>query len=1092
MGDVASLAVGLHLNAANFKSQLIGAYTDANRQSQNFNRTAQQDAHKTAQAYQQISTSITGLAGRLAGLAGAGFSIGSLININRQYGQSLSDLSAITGATGAELRKYDEAAQLMGRTTEYSASQAVEAIKLMASAKPELMKTSDGLVMTTKSALILAQAAGITLPEATRALALSLNQFGAGADQADRYINVMAAGAKYGSSEITDTAAAIQKSGVAAAQAGVGFETLNAAIQILAEREVKGSEAGTALRNVILTLEKGTDKSLKPSVVGLAQALENLSNKNLSTAQAVKLFNIENINAATILTQNRGKLRELTDELTGTNTAYDQAATRTNNLNNDLKNLTSAFEGMALRIGQASNGTLRSGVQTASEAVNFLADNFNAVSSVALYTLLPVLSTKLTAGLRENASAWKENYTTTRNTALQQKVIAQSTLEAAQAVMVRTERDAKYYHQMQQTNMLHGVTVSYKEELNQLYRKESEAVLSSATAKRQLDAVNKQLSFSTKALSVAGGLASGALSLIGGPFGAAMLAGSAVLYFHNQATQARNSALAMKDAVVETVDALMLLSEAKLAVQVDVFESQLKNIKAERDKVNSDLARHSDMRLAQAENRSKGALGFLYSNPDALKKEKNEIKSQLEDLDKSAAVVQASLENAREAARKLKAGEKPSAQDSTPVEDAIPKTWAGEDTATPKKQAITQFAQLRREIELESLNSLGRIDIQERQARDKLLEAAKNAGASQMQIDQLSAQQAEKFGQERLKLVEQYSPARAIARQAEESHQLMGELYQRELMSFREYQEAKLKAEQDFTRQRLQAQANSAAAPQFNLAGEVDPVIRLQNQLAQQKALYDAYYSGNLISKDRYETLMVAATNQSADQQQSAAVELYRNQSRLHALQMDLISQVGDRTANMITGILSGQQSFSQAMMNMANTIMDTVVKAFIQAQTQAMMFQMVSGMSGMFGGSASPAATGASSGAGGMGMSTGWQSYAPPGRAMGGSVRGGSLYEMGEIGPELLRSGGKNYVVPDREGNVIPTNQLISGGGAASGGNIIIHQSIQVSGTGDAALGQAMEQAARRGAEQGAAQAKAELMRDFKTNGPARRSIGV
>ncbi|MEJ1267173.1 hypothetical protein WDV93_05935 [Pantoea ananatis] len=46
MADVASLAVGLHLNAANFKTQLIGAYGDANKQSRQFNRQAQDDAKK--------------------------------------------------------------------------------------------------------------------------------------------------------------------------------------------------------------------------------------------------------------------------------------------------------------------------------------------------------------------------------------------------------------------------------------------------------------------------------------------------------------------------------------------------------------------------------------------------------------------------------------------------------------------------------------------------------------------------------------------------------------------------------------------------------------------------------------------------------------------------------------------------------------------------------------------------------------------------------------------------------------------------------------------------------------------------------------
>lgn len=356
MADVASLAVGLHLNAANFKSQLMGAYGDAENSSKRFNRNAQEDAKKTDEAYSRMGKTIAGVAGRLAGFAGAGLSLGTIIATTREYGQALSDLSAITGATGAQLKTLDEAAQEMGRSTEYSASQAVEALKLMASAKPELLQTADGLTEATKSALTLAQAAGSTLPDATRTLALSLNQFGAGAQEADRYINVLAAGAKFGASEIADTAAAIKNGGVAAAQAGVGFETLNAAIQVLAEREIKGGEAGTALRNVILALEKGTDKTLKPSVVGLSGALENLSKKNLSTAQAVKLFGVENINAASVLVDNRSKLDALTQALTGTQTAHEQAAIRVNNLNGDIMGLTSAFEGMIIKIGQVRFG----------------------------------------------------------------------------------------------------------------------------------------------------------------------------------------------------------------------------------------------------------------------------------------------------------------------------------------------------------------------------------------------------------------------------------------------------------------------------------------------------------------------------------------------------------------------------------------------------------------------------------------------------------------------------------------------------------------------------------------------------------------
>ncbi len=486
MADVASLAVGLHLNAANFKTQLIGAYGDANKQSRQFNRQAQDDAKKTEEAYKRVTSTVSGLAGRIAGLAGVGFSLGAIIQTSRQYSQALSDLSSITGATGDKLRALDQAAQQMGRTTEYSASQAVEALKLMASAKPELLETADGLQKATNSALLLAQAGGSTLPDATRTLALSLNQFGAGAEQADRYINVLAAGAKFGASEINDTAAAIKNGGVAAAQAGIGFETLNAAIQVLASREIKGGEAGTALRNIILNLEKGTDKTLKPSVVGLSKALENLAGKNLSTAQAVKLFGVENINAASILTSNRGKLDELTKSLTGTQTAHEQAAVRVNNLNGDLMGLTSAFEGLIIKVGQSGNGPLRSGVQSITESVNALADNFNTVASVALYTLIPVISTKLTAGLRESVTSWTANEMAVRRNALQQAEIARQTIAAAQATRSQAQEEARYLGTRTAANAAAGINVGYQKEQVALSRTIRESRIAEAAATERL------------------------------------------------------------------------------------------------------------------------------------------------------------------------------------------------------------------------------------------------------------------------------------------------------------------------------------------------------------------------------------------------------------------------------------------------------------------------------------------------------------------------------------------------------------------------------------------------------------------------------
>jgi len=649
MGDVASLAVGLHLNAANFKSQLMSAYGSAESQSRQFNRNAQADAKKTEDAYKRVSASVSGLAGRLAGFAGAGLSLGAIINTTRQYSQSLSDLQAITGATSAQMKLYDQAAQEMGRTTEYSASQAAEAIKLMASAKPELLSTSAGLTAATKSALTLAQAAGTTLPDATRTLALSLNQFGAGASEADRYINVLAAGAKFGSSEIADTAAAIKNGGVAAAQAGVGFETLNAAIQVLAEREVKGGEAGTALRNVILNLEKGTDKTLKPSVVGLSQALENLAGKNQSTKQAVKLFGVENLSAASILVQNREKVESLTAALTGTQTAHEQAEIRVNNLNGDLLSLTSAFEGLIIKVGQSGNGPLRSGVQTVTDAINGLTDNFNTVANVALYTLIPVLATKLTAGIRGNIGAWVEQQQAVRASAMAQADMARKTLESTAATLAQNNAEFGRYREMEKSARQFGLNVSYQSEFNRLIRQETEQTLLSTQAKSQLNAANKQLSVSARAASAAVGMARGALALVGGPVGAAMLAGSALLYFHNQAKNARQSAIDLKNAVVETNEELKKLSLNQLNVKQLDIDEQFENQVIQRNKLIKEIQ--------DADSRIDGLSGFdPFGQLKGVQNDKTRYKGDLDAVEQGLKLLKERQKIVKEAIEQAKSG----------------------------------------------------------------------------------------------------------------------------------------------------------------------------------------------------------------------------------------------------------------------------------------------------------------------------------------------------------------------------------------------------------------------------------------------------
>ncbi|MBJ3795485.1 phage tail tape measure protein [Enterobacter asburiae] len=942
MADVASLAVGLHLNAANFKSQLMGAYGDAENSSKRFNRNAQEDAKKTDEAYARMGKTITGVAGRLAGFAGAGLSLGAFITTTREYGQALSDLSAITGATGAQLKTLDEAAQEMGRSTEYSASQAVEALKLMASAKPELLQTAGGLTAATKSALTLAQAAGSTLPDATRTLALSLNQFGAGAQEADRYINVLAAGAKFGASEIADTAAAIKNGGVAAAQAGVGFETLNAAIQVLAEREIKGGEAGTALRNVILSLEKGTDKTLKPSVVGLSGALENLSKKNLSTAQAVKLFGVENINAASVLVDNRSKLDALTQALTGTQTAHEQAAIRVNNLNGDIMGLTSAFEGMIIKIGQSSTGPLRSGIQSVTDGINLLTDNFNAVASVALYTLIPVLSTKLTAGLRENVSAWQQNQAAVKAAAAAQADGARKTLEATAATLKRNDAEFGYYRQMEKTARQQGLNVNYQGEFNRLIREETEQTNLATRAKMQLAAANRQVSVSARAASVAVGLARGALALVGGPFGAAMLAGSALLYFHQQAKDARQSAINLKDAVIETTAALMQMSDKQLAVKQIDLQDQYENQVTQRNQLIKEI-QDADSRL--------DSLGGFdpFRQKKGVEDSKKRAEADLESVNKGLETTQSNLENVSKArflvqtgiadqAKSLASDIKTITAETAKAGEGVTTPWTGEDTQKARKDTVNQYLQLRREIEEAHATSLGKIDLQEKASQEKLIAAARKNGASEQDLQRTLLMNAENYQKQRVELAEQFSPARSAINQEKEASKELKSLLDARLLTEKEFMAARVTLSQETSRQILQAQANAISAPRLDLAGDVDPLAQQRNQLVQQQSLIETYYRNGAVSKQQYEMLMQKSSKDSADAQYQTSLELYRSQSDFNNLAIGLVDATRERTTNFLTGLLTKTQTFKEGMINLFSTLTQSIIQNLVDMAAQALL----------------------------------------------------------------------------------------------------------------------------------------------------------
>lgn len=331
--------------------------------------------------------SATALTVGLAGL-GAGFliagTIRDAISTSREFNKALSNLSAITGAAGDDLKFFADQAQSIGRPLGQAATDTVTAFKLVASAKPELLANSEALAEVTKQALILSAASGLDLPSAAKAATTALNQFGAGADQASRFINVLAAGSQLGAAEIPAFTTALTKAGTVAADAGISFELFNATIQKLAAFGTPIEQIGTSFRNTVLKMQSGADET-NPAVVGLTAALGNLSKQGLSTAQITKLFGLENVVVAKQMLQTSKQAESLAVALTGTNTAVEQAETNLDNLDGDLKKLTATFD--ALKLAVASNeGALRGITQTGTSALEAIVENFEELSEIALNT----------------------------------------------------------------------------------------------------------------------------------------------------------------------------------------------------------------------------------------------------------------------------------------------------------------------------------------------------------------------------------------------------------------------------------------------------------------------------------------------------------------------------------------------------------------------------------------------------------------------------------------------------------------------------------------------------------------------------------
>lgn len=341
------------------------------------------------------------LRGGLAQL-GLAFGIGTIVRSGVEsiieFDKAVADLSAITGASGKDLQFFKEQARELGIEVDGGASAVVEAYKLIGSAKPELLENAQALNEVTKSAILLSQASGLDLPEASKNLTDAMNQFGASSEQAGKFVDVLASGSKFGAVEIPQITEALLKFGAVSRTSNVSIQESVALIEVLGKSGVKGAEAGTKLRNVMLKLSapdvlpKRAIESMEKLGINFdlisdtskpfSERLEAMKPILSDVGAMTEVFGVQNEVVGQIILENTELFDEYTEKMDTNGVAQEQADRRTSTLGHALMELKNAFTDLFLGITDGENS-----MQGFTTFIKWVATNLPQIVSV-IYKLI--------------------------------------------------------------------------------------------------------------------------------------------------------------------------------------------------------------------------------------------------------------------------------------------------------------------------------------------------------------------------------------------------------------------------------------------------------------------------------------------------------------------------------------------------------------------------------------------------------------------------------------------------------------------------------------------------------------------------------
>lgn len=372
------------------------------------------------------------------------------INVGKEFDSSMSEVQAISGATGKELDTLRETAKEYGATTVFSASESAQALKYMALAGWDVEKSVSGL----GGVLDLAAASGMDLAAASDMVTDYLSAFGMEANQSAYFADMLA----YAQSNSNTTAEALgeayKNTAAVMNAAGQDVETVTSLLAMMANQGLKGSEAGTALTammrdltakmkdgaiwindNAIAVMDSNgnyrdmTDilKDVDKATQGMGDAEKAAALSTVFTSDSIKGLNL-------IMNAGVGEAEKFEEALRSSDgTAKKMADTMNDNLGGDMKALSSQLEGVQISLYEKFEPALRKGVDILGEllsAVDFVVQHSKEfVAGLNAMAAAVLAYVTYTTALKVMTQGWKALTIVTKA-----QTIAQAALNAAMSL----------------------------------------------------------------------------------------------------------------------------------------------------------------------------------------------------------------------------------------------------------------------------------------------------------------------------------------------------------------------------------------------------------------------------------------------------------------------------------------------------------------------------------------------------------------------------------------------------------------------------------------------------------------------------------